>query len=750
MADAKYTWNPSQFRIHRYVHVLAILVSLFTPDFPKAGVGDWTTFTFTNEVRSIIFDGDDLWLASGGGIVKYEETIGRFTAFTNTDGLSGNDVSSLAIDSNRDIWIGTAGAGLSRRRHDTGTFRTFSLLDGLASNQVNALFRKDNTLWVGTDDGISLFVWGRDADEERDTFVFSDAYRASRGVPVGNLNGLVVTGDTIWAATETGVATARTDAPNLKDPVAWTTYSPVDGLPDTRVTSLAVSGSEIWAGTRSGVARFDGSTWIPVNTGLLSTEIRDISFIEGVLWAATVSEVARFDGAVWTSVGGGVGLEGARAVEGSVDGSTVWIGTSREGLARLESGSWRFLPSAGPRGNVIDAIHVSRDSRLWFGFNNGGVSSFDGLSWQSYGTADGLVDGAISMVGEHFDGRLWFGSFGSGLSRFDEGLVPDTSDDQWETFDETNSVFEGVPEDPGFVVVNAWAEDGSGGQWFSDFGVGAQYLDPSGAYTTFREGVASLSSARIRDICIDTSGSIWFATDSRLSRYDPDSRTWSVFGTSDGLLSPQINGVASSVTGDVWAGTDAGITRIAAGDIITSLGLPAGLNTSRVTALRTDARGNVWVGSPSGLARFDPDSFAWEVFTSGNSPLADDLIKTIAVNQQEGEIWVGTGQGISRFESGVLPARATQGTVPVYPNPFIPSQGDTEVVFGSLADGARVSILTVDGRLVRQIAPIDIVAQQARWDGRNASGAMVAGGVYFFVISAPDGSHSSGKIAVIR
>ncbi|MBT5874426.1 MAG: hypothetical protein HOH43_13495, partial [Candidatus Latescibacteria bacterium] len=103
MTDAVFTRNLSQFRMYWYL--LAILVFLVTPGILQAGVGDWTTFTFTNEVRAVVFDQNDIWLASGGGVVRYEETIGRFTAFTNTDGLSGNDVSSLAIDPNRDLWI---------------------------------------------------------------------------------------------------------------------------------------------------------------------------------------------------------------------------------------------------------------------------------------------------------------------------------------------------------------------------------------------------------------------------------------------------------------------------------------------------------------------------------------------------------------------------------------------------------------------------------------------------------------------
>lgn len=688
-------------------------------------------------------------MATGGGGVRFKPGTGRFTLFTNTDGLSGNAVTALAVDVNRDVWFGTQDRGLSRRRHDTGAWRTFTLLDGLASERISAVQRQGNILWVGTDDGLSVFLWGRDTDEERDTFVFSDAYRASRGVPVGHMNALSLSPSTIWIGTETGISSAPLASPNLKDPSNWSTYTTADGLPDKRVTAMAVSGTEVWAGTQGGIARFDGTRWITVNSGLPSLDVRDLTFINGTLWAATAAGVALLEGATWIPTGGGVGPSGARTVAGDASGS-VWVGAAHNGIGRLDEGLWRFFPSSGPADNVVDAVFTDHNQDIWFGFNAASVSRFDGARWVTFTPDDGLANGPISMVGEDPDGRKWFGSFGGGLSRLDDRQTPEKNDDQWTLLNQTNSVFEGVPEDPNFVVVNAWAIDAGSGQWFSNFGVGAHYLSRDGLWITYRPRAGELSSARIRGIAVSTDSSVWFATDSRLSRFDPQRLEWRVFGTPEGLLSAQVNAVSASITGDVWVGTDAGITRIERDGFLTSLGLPAGLNTARVTALATDARGNLWAGSAAGLAVFNPDTFEWQVFTTDNSPLADPLIKSLTVNKSTGEVWIGTGQGISRYESGVLPARPTLTEILVYPNPFIPSRGDEDVVFGQLADGAEVSILTVDGVLVRRIPPERVVAQQARWDGRNETGRPVAGGVYVFVVTAPDGSHRTGKIAVIR
>lgn len=715
----------------------------------QAGVGDWTTYSFTGDVGAIAFDQTTLWLATSGAAVRYDSVADRFSVFTNTDGLAGNVLTSVVVDRNRDVWFGTLGKGLSRRRFNTGEWRTFSTLDGLASQRVTSLWVDQNTLWVGTDDGLSVFVWDRDADEARDTFVFSDAYRASRGVPVGGVNDLALSPSAIWVGTETGVATAARNAPNLKDPASWSLFNRSNGLPNVRVTAIVTDSTVVWAGTPSGVARYNGSSWTTLNTGLPSLEIRDLAFVNGQLWAATVNGTARFDGVTWVPFGGGTGSQGARTIAADDEGN-AWIGAARNGLGRLADGLWGFLDAGGPASNDVDVLYLDDKKTLWVGFENAGVSRLDSLTWTSYTTLDGLVTEPITLIGAMPDGRKWFGSFGHGIARLDDQGSKVKSDDVWEQFNQNNSVFEGIPGDPNFVVVNTWARDLSGGQWFSNFAIGAQFLSGDGQFSTFRPRVGELSSARIRDIAVGADSSVWFATDNRLSRYFPKQGLWSVYGTADGLGSSQINAVAVSVSGDVWVGDDAGFARIEPSGALSSFGLAPGLNTSRVTAIDTDARGNVWVGTPAGLGRFDPESFEWSVFTPDNSPLADALVKTILVNRATGEVWVGGGQGVSRFESGILPPRRVQAAIIVYPNPVEATRGESEIVFSQLADGAHVAIVTVDGLLVREIPASQIAAQQVRWDLKNTSGQTVAGGVYLYVVTAPDGSHTAGKIAIIR
>jgi flagellar hook assembly protein FlgD len=86
------------------------------------------------------------------------------------------------------------------------------------------------------------------------------------------------------------------------------------------------------------------------------------------------------------------------------------------------------------------------------------------------------------------------------------------------------------------------------------------------------------------------------------------------------------------------------------------------------------------------------------------------------------------------------------------PNPFHPS---TEVVLdvppltGSASIAVR--IYDVSGRLVRELheGPLTAGAHRFRWDGRDAKGRGLAGGVYFLRANGP-GFEAAEKLVLVR
>ncbi|HIG18527.1 MAG TPA: hypothetical protein EYQ31_15285 [Candidatus Handelsmanbacteria bacterium] len=78
--------------------------------------------------------------ATPGGVLRYDPDTGSYRRFTRTDGLAGNHVLSVLLDSTGDLWFGTDGTGVSRLRASEARFEDpVRALDGLTINCMTAL-----------------------------------------------------------------------------------------------------------------------------------------------------------------------------------------------------------------------------------------------------------------------------------------------------------------------------------------------------------------------------------------------------------------------------------------------------------------------------------------------------------------------------------------------------------------------------------------------------------------------------------
>lgn len=82
------------------------------------------------------------------------------------------------------------------------------------------------------------------------------------------------------------------------------------------------------------------------------------------------------------------------------------------------------------------------------------------------------------------------------------------------------------------------------------------------------------------------------------------------------------------------------------------------------------------------------------------------------------------------------------------PNPFSP---ETRIAFDLPQTGrVEMGIYTVDGRLIRALVSEELTAgtHEVTWDGRDAGGQKVAGGVYYYSLVAPGVAESRRMILV--
>jgi hypothetical protein len=84
--------------------------------------------------------------------------------------------------------------------------------------------------------------------------------------------------------------------------------------------------------------------------------------------------------------------------------------------------------------------------------------------------------------------------------------------------------------------------------------------------------------------------------------------------------------------------------------------------------------------------------------------------------------------------------------VKVYPNPFKPAKGHTEVKFINLPSGAKVKIFSIEGSIVRTL---EEKSGKAEWDVRDGEGEKLSSGFYLYLIET-ERERYSGKIVIIR
>ncbi|MFK7962134.1 MAG: two-component regulator propeller domain-containing protein, partial [Phycisphaerales bacterium] len=132
----------------------------------------------------------------------------------------------------------------------------------------------------------------------------------------------------------------------------------------------------------------------------------------------------------------------------------MWVGTDGGGVSVLESGRWRTLTMAdGLNNDRIFEILEDRAGRMWFSTLGAGASRWDGRSFTSFGSDEGLSTnelpcpcGSGKKLGEchgpnpgaHVqefledrEGRIWFGCSG-GLFRLEgDRVINITKDGPW-------------------------------------------------------------------------------------------------------------------------------------------------------------------------------------------------------------------------------------------------------------------------------------------------------------------------------
>ncbi|MBL7074913.1 hypothetical protein ISS37_06715 [candidate division KSB1 bacterium] len=288
------------------------------------------------DVRALALDGNSMWMggfsgSSGSmGISTWERGLGRWIYYEASYlmGLQSDQVWAIQPDGKL-MWVGTE-EGLSVYDKKKGNWRTFTTFDNLWGNRVRAVAPDGDSVWVATDMGINIFL--KHPEDSKKKFKI-ERIKDNRLTNL-TIYDLAAERDYVWAATDLGLFRYHK---RLK---VWGFVEGKTGTPAWSVRTISVSPDEVWLGTETGVVRFDKKTgeWSSYPAGTVQPygPVNDVVADQKNVWVARDDGVIKYDRGrnYWHHYTEADGLVENRVHVVLLEGDTVWFGT-RRGLTRF-------------------------------------------------------------------------------------------------------------------------------------------------------------------------------------------------------------------------------------------------------------------------------------------------------------------------------------------------------------------------------------------------------------------------------
>ena len=315
-----------------------------------------------------------------------------------------------------------------------------------------------------------------------------------------------------------------------------------------------------------------------------------------------------------------------------------------------------YTTADGLLDNFVECIDVDVNDNIWFG-TSVGVQSFDGVNWISYYMSNypGIPSDNIKVIKAVSNGNIWIGT-DYGASIFD-GY-------SWTSYTSSNGLSSNQ--------VKSIDEDNNGGVWIGT-NQGVSHFDGN-SWISYSSPDLHWSGVNATDF--DSNGDKWFATPlGGVTHFD--GTTFTVYDTSNGLLSQNVTDLLIDNQGNKWVGTGSGMSVLDVSN--TSFThytqmylLPPPDTLNPVVDIAKDSWGRIWttiyVGylAEGGVAMWNGNQ--WIDFDISDG-LSGPNVKGLAIDSED-NIWIATSTGVSKITS--MPSSVNSvslSNIDVYPNP---------------------------------------------------------------------------------
>jgi ligand-binding sensor domain-containing protein len=754
----------------KFAFVIGMFFLITSSVFSQSNTNKWENFTDLKNVRAIAVKGNNYIAATSGGLFFYNSGNEQYRKFTNLNGLVNIDLTSLIIDTQSKIWIGASDGSIVLMDLNGNVTKTiYDIKNSAESNKsINCFYQYGNSMYVGTGYGIQRI------DVNTQNFVDAPYYQLGV-IPIKTpVTAITVNRDTIFVGTKSGMGIAKIPGNNLNSPSSWINNF---AFPlNANINTVESFDGNVFAGSEIGLAYYTEGTWSYYpNSVVANGKTIHIKGISNKLYFIT-------NGTVYSAPAGNIQNISIEVAQGtwsyiqSDDSQTPVYGSNNNGIFIKSGTSYAFKSPNSPFTSVFDYMTIDETGNLWVAGGSGlaGIYKYDGTTWTNINNTlyPALGNSNNFRRINHLGNTVFALSFGGGVSVIKGDYI--------KNYNPSNSILPGISSDPNYCTAFGGAPDNKGNFWttfyqtnnakslycFTPDSVWIGYTNPS--YLTFanltQTAVDNYDTKWIVSENSSPTGLYFFNENNTLTNFDDDVSGFYSLSEFPGGSVTNCKDVIVDKNGEVWVATNNGVFIIANPQAavqnpnnkppLVKLGIISGNLkvpfTENCTSIQFDILNEKWIGSASnGVFHLSEDGTTLIAqHNTKNSPILDDKINSIVVNNKNGKAYFGTLKGLSALKTNAVEPLTAFDKIICSPNPFVlPSAVNLNIE--GLVESSTIKILTLDGQVVIEFdSPGGKIAQ---WNGLNKSGKNVPTGIYVVAAYTKDGGKVGlGKVAIIR
>ncbi len=439
---------------------------------------EWTVYGDSivpvKNLRNIIAADGKVYIGSDSGLIIFDRAD-NWQVLTTNDGLVDNDIKTLYLDDDGNLWIGTP-KGLNRfngtsfdtfYNPDTAVYKvyidpenniwcytgkgvqmfdginwhSYTEEDGLPSNKVYSFYKdSEGNMWFGTDRGLAKLYDGN--------FVVYSVYNDNGLINDSNFSIIKAPDGTMYISgfygtnrLKDGFFSSLQEENAPKYDYCW---SSITG-PDGKLYFQSVFDTVLYV--------YDGENWSTLHLPNTYTECAFLDS-QGNLWFGDWMQpnVLKYDGQNFTEYSDPLFASNVLSIAEDVDNNIYFATNYGRNIVKYDGSQFTAfsIPQSSYGINYVFEMFTDRSKNLWFCDYFLGLIKYDGSNFSVY-NMDSISYYDVEDVAQDSAGNIWFvGSFGDNSdSKYSVlKMSPNSFDTAWTFYGST----EGLPTTDAYSV----------------------------------------------------------------------------------------------------------------------------------------------------------------------------------------------------------------------------------------------------------------------------------------------------------